>query len=295
MLTPFQDNGSVDYDGLSRLVEFYLESGVKGLFANCQSSEMYELDDRERLAVLKHVMKVTDGAVPVVATGTYGGTIEEEADSVKRMYDTGIRAAIVITCLIAKEEEPDEVFDDRIFRLLDLTGSIPLGFYECPVPYKRVLSAEQLGRFVATGRIIYQKDTCLDIDLVRAKLAATKDRDFGLYDAYMVNAVESLKAGAKGLSCIQGNYFPELIAWLCEHYDRPESAAEVTRLQQFLIDNMDVMHTVYPITAKYFLCRRGILKNSFSRQDVGTFDQAVKENIDRLFTAYQELRKDLGS
>src|SRR5690606_33651232 len=91
MLTPFQDNGSVDYDGLSRLVEFYLESGVKGLFANCQSSEMYELDDQERLAVLKHVMKVTDGAVPVVATGTYGGTIEEEADSVKRMYDTGIR------------------------------------------------------------------------------------------------------------------------------------------------------------------------------------------------------------
>jgi 4-hydroxy-tetrahydrodipicolinate synthase len=42
---------------------------------------------------------------------------------------------------------------------------------------------------------------------------------FGLYDAYAVNAVASLKAGAAGLSCIQGNFFPELIVWLCDHFD----------------------------------------------------------------------------
>ncbi len=38
-----------------------------------------------------------------------------------------------------------------------------------------------------------------------------KNPDFGLYDAYMVHAIESLKAGSAGLSCIQGNFFPELI------------------------------------------------------------------------------------
>ncbi|HYH57535.1 MAG TPA: dihydrodipicolinate synthase family protein [Anseongella sp.] len=293
MLTPFQDNGSVDYEGLSRLVEFYLESGVSGLFANCQSSEMYALQDDERMSILKHVLKVVDGAVPVVATGAFGGPVEEQADSIRRMYDTGIRAAIVITCLIAGKEEPDEVFNERVFRLLDLSEAVPLGFYECPEPYKRVLSAEQLGRFVKTGRVIYHKDTCLDIGLVREKLAATEGHDFGFYDAYMVHAVESLKAGAKGLSCIQGNFFPELIVWLCENYDRPASRAEVEKLQQFLAANMDVMHTAYPNIAKYFLCRRGILKSTFSRLNAGAFDDTVKENIDKLFIAYQGLRKDL--
>lgn len=295
MLTPFQDNGEVDYQGLSRLIEFYLESGVSGLFANCQSSEMYALDDKERMSILKHVMNVVDGAVPVVATGAFGGSVEEQADSIKRMYDTDIRAAIIITCLIAAKDEPDELFNERVFRLLDLTEAVPLGFYECPEPYKRTLSAEQLSRFVDTGRVIYHKDTCLDIDLVKAKLAATDRDGFGLYDAYMVNAVESLKAGAKGLSCIQGNFFPELIVWLCINYDQPASEAKVGKLQQFLTANMDLMHTIYPAIAKYFLCRRGVLKNSVSRVNEGGFNATVRQSIDKLFIAYEDLRRELGA
>ena len=294
MLTPFYENGSVDYDGLSRLIDFYLESGAGGLFANCQSSEMYALDNKERITILKHVLKQVNGAVPVVATGAFGGAIEEQAGSVRRMYDTGIDAAIVITCLIAGEDEADLVFDERMLQLLDLTKDIPLGFYECPQPYKRVLSAAQLGRFVASGRIVYHKDTCLDINLVKEKLAATRGCNFGLYDAYIVNAVKSLRAGAGGLSCIQGNYFPELIVWLCENYNRPAAAAEVEEVQQFLSRNMDIMHTAYPVTAKYFLCRRGILKNSFSRGHAGTFDRAARQAADNLFDTYMKLKNVLN-
>jgi 4-hydroxy-tetrahydrodipicolinate synthase len=73
---------------------------------------------------------------------------------------------------------------------------------------KDLLSAQQLEKFVATGRIVYHKDTCLDIEMVKDKLKVTNRIDaFGLYDAYAVNAVASLKAGAAGLSCIQGKFF----------------------------------------------------------------------------------------
>jgi 4-hydroxy-tetrahydrodipicolinate synthase len=48
MLTPFKNNGAIDYDALTKLTEFYLEAGAAGLFANCLSSEMYELEPDER-------------------------------------------------------------------------------------------------------------------------------------------------------------------------------------------------------------------------------------------------------
>src|SRR3546814_12609585 len=118
---------------------------------------MYALDDEERMSILKHVLKVVDKAVPVVAAGAFGGPVEEQADSIKKMYDTGIQAAIVITCLIAGEEEQDEVFEERIFRLLDLTENVPLGVYECPEPYKRVFPARKLPRLVGAGRGNSQK------------------------------------------------------------------------------------------------------------------------------------------
>ena len=295
MLTPFSGNGEIDYNALTELTEVYLRAGAAGLFANCLSSEMFELTDDERLNVVGHVIEVVNGAVPVVATGTFGGGIGKQADFVKRINDLGTEAVIVIASLLAEEKESDQVFDQRVFDLIDQTQNIPLGFYECPVPYKRTLNAGQLKQFVETGRVIYHKDTCLDLEQIKAKLKATEDyKKFGLYDAYMAHAVESLKAGSAGLSCIQGNYFPELIVWLCNHYDDQGLEHDVGRVQKFLIDNMDVMHNVYPVVSKYFLQKRGLKISTFTRREVGIFSTSVVKEIEGLFDDYSVLKNELN-
>ena len=294
MLTPFHNDGSIDYKTLTTLTEMYLKAGVTGLFANCLSSEMFELTEAERLQITKHVVDIVDGQVPIVATGTFEGTIEQQADFTKKIYGTGIDAVILISGLLAKENDSDEVFVNNVHQLLDLTPGIPTGFYECPVPYKRVLSAAQLEDFVNTGRVIYHKDTCLDINQIKAKLSVAKNPDFGLYDAYMVHAIESLKAGSAGLSCIQGNFFPELIVWICDNYNDSTKADELAAVQQFLKNNMGVMHDVYPIVAKYTLHKRGLVINNFTRRAVGDFTPIVKNAVDQLQKEYDILQNELS-
>lgn len=294
MLTPFLSNGNIDYPALTQLTEIYLQAGSSGLFANCLSSEMFELSDKERIQAIKHVIKVVDGAVPVVATGTFGGGISKQADFVKEVSDAGVEAVIAITSLLADETDSDEIFNERVFDLLDQTDKIPLGFYECPVPYKRVLKPQQLADFVSTGRVIYHKDTCLDLSQIKEKLKLTEGKTFGLYDAYIVHAVESLKAGASGLSCIQGNYFPELIVWLCDHYNDETFKDEVQVVQQFLVDNMEVMHNVYPVVSKYFLQKRGLNISTFTRRNVGSFTPSVVKAVEILFDDYTLLRNNLN-
>ncbi|SDZ84977.1 dihydrodipicolinate synthase family protein [Pedobacter hartonius] len=294
MLTPFSEDGKIDYKALELLTAYYLKAGVKGLFANCLSSEMFELTNEERIALTAKVVKIADGTVPVVATGTFGGPIAEQAEFVKRMYDTGIEAVILITSLITGETDLDEMFDEKVAELLRLTPSIPVGFYECPVPFKKVLTAEQLGRYVATGRVIYHKDTSLDINQVKAKLAVTDRPGFGLYDAYMVHALSSLRAGSAGLSCIQGNFFPELIVWLCDNYNNPGLTEELNALQDFLILNMDVMHDVYPYAAKYALQKQGLDISTFTRRQVGHFSSDNVKGIERLYADYNRLQQRIG-
>lgn len=294
MLTPFLSNGNIDYPALTQLTEIYLQAGSSGLFANCLSSEMFELTDKERIQVIKHVIKVVNGAVPVVATGTFGGPISKQADFVKAVSDTGVEAVIAITSLLANEEESDEIFNDRVFELLHQTDEIPMGFYECPVPYKRVLKPQQLADFVATGKVIYHKDTSLDLIQIKEKLKLTDGHAFGLYDAYMVHAVESLKAGTSGLSCIQGNYFPELIVWLCDHYNDNHLKDDVAAVQHFLTENMDVMHNVYPVVSKYFLQKRGLNISTFTRRNVGAFTSDVAKELEKLFDDYTALRSELN-
>lgn len=291
MLTPFTHNREVDYETLTRLIYLYLDSGAVGLFANCLSSEMFQLSEEERLQITKHIIKTSGGKVPVVATGTFEGALEAKATFVKRIYDAGAEAVIVTTNSMAGEQEDDKVFEENFYRLLELTDNIPLGFYECPVPYKRLIDPAQLGKFIETGRVIYHKDTSLDLAAVTQKIGVGKGYNFGLYDAFAGHAVASLKAGAAGLSCIQGNYFPELMVWLCKHFNDAGLAKEVNEVQRFLNDNMDVMHEAYPNTAKHFLRQKGIRINPVSRVNQEILTKLNTEKIGILYHDYEVLRQ----
>lgn len=294
MLTPFKENGKIDLEGLTNITELYLQAGVKGLFANCYSSEMFQLSNDERVEIIKHTVRIADGKVPVVAVGNFGTTIQEQADFIHKVSDTGVKAVIIVTSMIAKENESDDVFDNRVYELFNLTDNIPLGFYECPQPYKRVLTARQLGKFVDTGRIIYHKDTCLDSDLIKQKLFATKKSAlFGLYEAYAFNALSSLKSGAAGLSCIQGNFFPEMLVWLCAHWNDEDRASDVNKTQQFLNHHMEIMHEAYPVVAKYYLQKKGLNISTFTRMKTTEFTTDVKNKVDFLFDQYHQLNEEI--
>lgn len=294
MLTPFLENGEVDYEGLKLLTSFYLDAGATGLFANCLSSEMFELSVEERLKVTQTVVDEVAGRVPVVATGTFGGAIADQAEFVKRIYGTGIQAVIVISGLLAEECESDEVFLSRAKELIALTDNVPLGFYECPVPYKRLINSDVLAELLKSGRVVYHKDTCLDAVEVDRRLAVGSNYNFGLYDAYMVNAVSSLRAGAAGLSCIQGNIYPELVVWICNNYNNPEKEEEVNRVQQFFVDTMDVVHAAYPIIAKYSLQKRGFPISLFTRREVGELTESLQQEMDVLLSKVEEIQEELG-
>ena len=48
MITPFTEDKKIDYDAVLRIIEWYDKNGVDGIFAVCQSSEMFEHDEHHR-------------------------------------------------------------------------------------------------------------------------------------------------------------------------------------------------------------------------------------------------------
>jgi 4-hydroxy-tetrahydrodipicolinate synthase len=296
MLTTFTEEGKVDYDALTRLTEAYLEAGAAGLFANCLSSEMFDLDAEERIGVTRHVVRIARGRVPVVASGTFSTDNGSQAAFIRRIHDTGVQAVIILSNMLAAEKEPDRVFQDNFRRLLDATGEIPLGFYECPTPYKRLVGGALLGECVRTGRLIYHKDTCCDIGQVRDKLQQTQahaDR-FGLYDAFMGHAVDTLRAGSAGLSCIQGNLWPELVTWLCNHAENPDRKEDTALVGEFFQKTMDIAHHLYPLNAKHFLKRRGWRIGTRTRREVRKPTEKEMDDLDLLYNVSKQLYDRLG-
>mmetsp|Transcript_21479 Transcript_21479/g.52204 ORF Transcript_21479/g.52204 Transcript_21479/m.52204 type:complete len:323 (+) Transcript_21479:30-998(+) len=252
MITPFTDEGAVDWPVLQGLVEWYIAAGCSGLFAVCLSSEMYDLTDDERIELARAVKKYARDRVPVVATGTFGGPLEDQAAFMTKMA-AEVDAVVIITSLVAEEAADAATWKANCEKLLSLTEG-PLGFYECPVPYKRVLTPEELKWAAGTGRFLFHKDTCCDTAQITAKLDAIRDlpTPFRFYNANVETLAFSNGLGGAGFSGISANFYPFLHARLCAE-DPPLSEKDSARLQRFVSLAEATVCDLYPKSAKGYL------------------------------------------
>lgn len=250
MLTPFTKDGKVDEHGLTALVDWYIEAGVSGLFAACQSSEIFELSFEERVRITEITVSAAKGRVPVVASGHTSDTIEGQARDIRAIWNAGADAVILLTNRLADEHEGDEVWLNNFHRLEELIlPEIKLGVYECPKPYKRILSPMVVSEIAQSGRFYFLKDTCCDAEQIREKLRFIEGTNLKLYNANATTALQSMRDGAYGYSGIMANFHPKLWVWLCENINNPEAEY----VQEILMLASLIERQLYPVNAKYHL------------------------------------------
>ncbi len=250
MITPFTQDGEIDFASLERLIAWYEDNGVTGLFAACQSSETFFLSLREREALVRFVKQ--HAHVPVVASGHVSDSLTDQIEELRRMGQAGVDALILISNRLAPLHAQPQVFRQRLQTIMAaLPREIPLGFYECPAPYKRLLSLDELKFCADSQRFYFMKDTCCDIALIRRRLEVLHGSSLRLFNANTTTLLASLQAGAAGFSGVMMNFHPRLYAWLMQHWQTQPEKAE--RLQAFLTAFALIENHAYPVNAKYYL------------------------------------------
>ncbi|MGI6725390.1 MAG: dihydrodipicolinate synthase family protein [Christensenellales bacterium] len=287
MLTPYTKNNKIDYQSLEKLVNWYIEKGVSGLFAVCQSSEMFFLSVEERVSIARYIVDVADSRVPVIASGHVSDSMEEQIDEVNRMASTGIDAAILITNRLAEKDHNDDIWLKNLDILLHhINSEIPLGFYECPYPYKRVLNLDVIKELLKIDRFYFLKDTCCNLEDILAKQTLVEGSKLRIYNANTATLLPALRAGITGYSGVMANFHPELYVWLCTHIHHRKAET----LQELLSMAALIERQVYPVNAKYFLQVSGILNDIFSRSKDGSlFDETAKSEVQQLMSLSQKI------
>ena len=115
----------------------------------------------------------------------------------------------------------DDVWIKNAERVLNgISSDIPLGIYECPMPYKRLLTPKIIDWCTSTKRFKFIKDTCCDPDVLAHRLEQLNGSGCKLFNANIQTLLYSLKKGAAGYSGIMANFHPNLIVWLYENYEK---------------------------------------------------------------------------
>lgn len=294
MLTPFTENNEVDYEALGKLIDWYIEKGVNGLFADCQSSEMFFLSLEERVKIGEFVKKHADGRVPVVTSGHISDSLEDQAKELTAIAGTGADAVILLTNRLAKENESDEVWLENLKKLLEMMPKdVPLGFYECPYPYKRIISPELLKWCADTGRFYFIKDTSCDIENMKAKLEVIKGTNLKLFNANTSTLLETLELGASGYSGVMANFHPELYVKLCNIYK--ENPSKARKIADFLTVASLIERQVYPVNAKFYQKSIGNFNSIMTRtRDIKELNATGILEIQQFIRFNEEFEKTLG-
>ena len=278
MLTPFTRKGEIDEEGLIALIEWYIQNGVSGLFASCQSSEIYKLNFEERIRVAEITVKAAKGRVPVVASGHVSDDFDQQERELNTMAGTGVDAVIMITNHFARQDESDAVWMKNIDEMLKrIDPKVHLGAYECPTPYKRLMTPEMIHHIAETDRFYFLKDTCCDAATIREKLAAIQGTNLKLYNANTTTTLQSMLDGAPGYSGIMANFHPELYVWLTANIHHPNAQ----KVQNVLTIASLIERQLYPVNAKFHLKEIEKLPiTTFCRvQDDGLLTETFKTEV----------------
>ena len=284
MITPYKKSGEVDYEGVETLVEWYWKKGCDGIFAVCQSSEIFYLTLEERVRIAKTVVEKaralaredkTRAPMEIVGSGHVSDGFEGQVEELTAIANTGVDALILISNRFDIADTSEEKWIADMQKLIaTLPEEIPLGIYECPKPYKRLLSEKILKACLETERFKFIKDTCCDAAEIRKRLQILKGSGFGLYNANAQTYLETLRDGADGYCGIMANFHPEIYRWISDNVNAPQS----NTVQAFICLAAFTESLAYPATAKYYL-------KEYEGIDIEPYSRAVDC---RLITDYQK-------
>lgn len=215
MLTPFTDDDIIDWASLERLIEWYLAHGADALFAVAQSSEMQFLSLAEREALAKAVVKQVDGRVPVVVSGHVSDDVDAQVAELTIAAESGADAVILVTNHLDPANDGIETFRATLETLLaKLPVDVPLGLYECPAPYRRLLSDDELATCLDTERFVVLKDVSCDLATIERRIGAAAGSALAVVNANAALAWDAMQVGSPGFCGVHTNYQPDLYKWL---------------------------------------------------------------------------------
>lgn len=289
MITPYTPEGEIDHTAVRCLTEWYIRNGCSGVFAVCQSSEMFFLSLKEKAELAKTVVEQAAGRISVVASGHCGNSIEAQIEEINAVAAVGVDAFVLVSNRLDMHNDGDDVWIANAEKLLaGIDPALPLGIYECPHPYKRLLTPRILDWCVQSGRFCFIKDTCCEPELLEQRLAQLKDTGVALFNANEQTLLHSLQHGAAGYSGIMGNFHPDLLVRLYQSFETQPQAAQ--QLSDILSMTAFTEALAYPVTAKYYLNTfENVFMQCTSRsrdaKALTPYHKLVMEQLYRLHTA----------
>lgn len=242
LITPFNRDGSVDYEGFRTLLEFHESNGTSAVLIMGSTGEVSMLEPEERYQIISETVKYRTGKM-LFYYGCTGAHTQATIDYVSHAAREGADGAIIAAPSYICASNEDIV--DYFLQVAD-ASDIPVGIYNNPPRVKTDLSAADIVRLSEHPNIVINKESTSRVAQV-AQLCAAKP-DMSLMCCCSPNlglVVPTMALGGHGTANMTGNIIPQEMAVISKPW-RNEN--DPFNFREAWLRNLPMLHFAYSAT-----------------------------------------------
>lgn len=209
--TPMNEDGSVDYESLDKLVDFHLENQTDVIIPAGTTGESATLDHEEHCEVIRRVVERVKGRVPVVG-GTGANSTWEAISLTRCAADAGVDACLLVTPYYNK---PTQEGLYQHYKKIAEEVDIPQILYNVPGRTACDMMPETVGRLSKIKNIVGIKEASGDMSRA-PKIRELSGPDFMIVSGEDNQAMESILSGGQGVISVTANVAPRLMHEMCQ-------------------------------------------------------------------------------
>lgn len=284
LVTPFNQNGSVDYPALEKILEFVIKGGADFLVSLGTTGETPTLDENEKKEIISFTIDKAQGKVPVVV-GIGGYNTREIIRSIEN-FPIKNAAAILSTSPYYSKPSQQGLYEH--YKTIAESSPKPILIYNVP---------GRTGRNVNAETTLKLAENCPNIQGIKEasgnleqcmKIVSAKANDFLVLSGDDGLSLAQVACGMDGVISVAGNNYPKTMSTIM-HLCLEGKFKEARSLHYRLLPAYSYMFEENnPAGVKYFMNKRGLLNNYF-RLPLVSVSKSLEAKIDDFISKNQDL------
>ena len=256
LITPMNEDGSVDYEGFRTLIDWHAENGTSALLIMGSTGEVSMLSQQERQEIVRRTVAMKKPGM-TMWYGCTGNNTDATIDHVRFAKQEGADGAIFAAPSYICAD--NDAIEDYAREVLD-SADLAMGFYNNPPRVKSDLHWSNLLRLAEHPNMVVLKESTTRVGQVAQVCAAQPDMavmcccspNLGL-------VVPNMALGGHGTANMTGNLIPREMATISKPW---ESGEDAFACRAAWLDNLPVLHFAYsainPVAVKTLMRAIGL-------------------------------------
>lgn len=254
IVTPMRPEGAVDFAAWTRLLDFHIENGTRGVVVAGTTGESATLTDAELIELTQRARDHVKGRMLVIAGAGTSSTAVTIARA-RLLSELPIDALLVVTPAYVRPTQ-EGLFQH--YSAVAAASSLPIILYNVPTRTAVDMLPETVARLARVPKVVGVKEAVPDPGRVRA-LCESCGRDFVVLSGDDASARETMLAGAQGVISVTANVAPRAMAALVAAATSGDWAAAERIDAPLAALHRDLFVEGNPIPVKWALRQMGLI------------------------------------